>query len=80
MTTAAAQPIFSRVSNDERNNYDLFMEYTDPSNIEGYASGWNLTNLADLAEKAYYVVRKTNPILQDISPQSAVIPERQWEL
>ena len=76
------QPVFSRISNEERNNYDLFMEYTNPGNIDGYATGWawDLGKLADLAEKAYRASEKANPILQEGSPQAAVIPGRQWEL
>ncbi|MBS0604881.1 MAG: hypothetical protein JSS60_07580 [Verrucomicrobia bacterium] len=77
---AAQQPVFSRVSIEEKNSYDLFMDYSSSTNIEGYAKGWNLEKLVDLAEKAYDVVAKSNPILQEGSPQSSVIPGRQWEL
>ncbi len=78
MTTAVLPPVFARVSTEEKNSYDRFMDYS--SRIEGYGRGWNLGKLTDLAEKAYSVVCKTNPILQEGSPQSAVIPGRQWEL
>jgi hypothetical protein len=81
MATLAVQPILTnRLNGVDRQDLDAFLTYTNPDNIENYANGWSLENLTSLAEKAYEVVKKLNPILQAGSPQEAVIPGRQWEL
>ena len=75
-----AAPAFARIPADDRKDYDAFIKATTGMQIRGYASGWNIEKLAQLAEKAYAVIRKTNPILDEGSPQADVIRGRQWEL
>jgi hypothetical protein len=80
MAISTHQPVFARISNEEKTNYDRFFEYTNDPNIQSYAKCASLANLVSLAEKTRYIIEKTNPILQEGSPQSAIIPGRQWEL
>ncbi len=76
----AISPNFSQVSLEEKQSYDCFLEYTSYSNIEGYANGWSLEKLTELAYKAHSVIQKTNPIFNEGSPRTAVIPGCQWGL
>ncbi|MBI2811765.1 MAG: hypothetical protein HYX67_13190 [Candidatus Melainabacteria bacterium] len=80
MATTALQPAFQRISAEDKSAYDLFFDSTSAPNIQGYEKGYSLEKLTALAESAYGVVIKTNPILQEGSPQASVIPGRQWEL
>src|SRR5262249_5924481 len=76
-TSTSLQPVFARISNEEKSYYERFFEYTNDDNIQSYARCASLTNLVDLAEKAYSIVEKVNPRLQAGAPAA---PQRQWDL
>jgi hypothetical protein len=82
MTTITVhQPALARLSSEEKTAYLRFFEYTDSPNLQSYAKGRaSLGNLVHLAEKAYAIIKKTNPILQNGSSQSDSISGRQWEI
>lgn len=80
MATLAVNAIPNCFNAEDSQVLNTFLTYTHADNLQNYANGWSLENLTSLAEKAYEVVKKSNPILQEGSPQDAVIPGRQWEL
>ena len=78
------QPVFSRVSQEQRAEFDRFFEYTSPENVQNYAQGWSLTNLVDLASKTISVIDRTNPIWDPNgevrTDEPTAIQARQWQL
>ncbi len=69
-------PALDRISSDDKKRFLLFYQ------LDGNRSAkrQNLGKVVELANKACSIIERTNPILQEGSPQTAVIPGRQWQL
>ncbi len=79
-TSTSLQAAFSKVSNQDKMDYDHFFEYTDNANISSYSRGGSLTTLTELAEKTWYVTQMVNPLKEERFLMGGTVPMMQWDL
>ena len=79
-TSTSLQAAFSKVSVQDKADYDRFLEYTNNANISSYSRGSSLTALTELAEKAWHTVQVANPLKEERFLMDGTVPMMQWDL